>query len=280
MGEHHLIGVGADFGDKQPPSGGDPQAPALADGVVVEALVGAQDVAVGVHKVPRRGGAAPGVQPGGVVVVGDEADLHGVGAVGGGQLPSLRLLAGLLLGAVPQGEENVGEHVPGQPGEHVGLVIGGIAPQQNGAAVAPGANAGIVSGGHPVGPDFPGKGDEGGELHRPVAHRAGNGGAAGQVVGGKGGAHVLLQLPLDGAHGEGDAQFGSVVPGGLFAPQPDVQVQPVHLIALAQEPLGGYGGIHPAGEPQNHLLVCHVLRPPVEMIYRLVYQKIVNGSTK
>ena len=87
QGEHHLIVDAVQRLYKEPAGGGHAQAPALAHGVPVDAAVAAQHPAGFIHKVPGGAAEAPGLQEGGVVILRDEADLHAVGALRGGQAP-------------------------------------------------------------------------------------------------------------------------------------------------------------------------------------------------
>ena len=148
MREHHLVGIRSDSSDEQPPGGGDAQPPALTHSVVVIALVDAQNVAIPIHKVARRRGASPPIQPGGVILIGDEADLHGVRLLGAGQPRLLRLPADIRLRRIPQGKEYPFQSITAQPGQHVGLVIGDRAPQENSPPVPPLSHPGVVAGGH------------------------------------------------------------------------------------------------------------------------------------
>lgn len=78
VGQDHLVCLRPDGRDEKTVSGGDPQAAALAQGIVVDAPVRPQYLPRAVHKIAGRRSWTPPVQPGGVVPVGDEADLHAV----------------------------------------------------------------------------------------------------------------------------------------------------------------------------------------------------------
>ena len=105
----------------------DPQALALANGERVGALVLPEHVAGGVvddvAAVVGRPLAELLAQPAGVVAVGDEADVVGVGLGRHPQAAALGLAAYLRLGGVAQGEQRVPQLVLGQHAEHVGLVL-------------------------------------------------------------------------------------------------------------------------------------------------------------
>ena len=66
---------------------------------------------------------------------------------------------------------------------------------------------------------------------------------------------MALQRRPDVRRLKGQAQGGGhrrrVRPSGL--PQTNVQVEAVYIIAL-QQPPGRYGGVHPAGQTQHHLV--------------------------
>ena len=121
----------------------DTQPPPLADGVVVDAQVSAQDVPVPVHKVPRRGDLPALVQPGGVIPLGDEADLHAVRFVRHGDAIPPRQLPDLGLLIAPNGKEEAAQPLSGQAGQHIRLVVG-VRPPAEGGAVFRLSDAGIV----------------------------------------------------------------------------------------------------------------------------------------
>ena len=104
VGEGDGIGLGVDAGHIVPVGAGDPQPPALAQSVAVDAPVPAQHLAVGGDEVPVGGGRPPADQPGGLVVVGDETDLHGVGLVGHGDAEGFRFGPNGILIVIPKGE--------------------------------------------------------------------------------------------------------------------------------------------------------------------------------
>ena len=65
-------------------------------------------------------------QPAGVVAVGDEADVVGVGLLGDQQAARGRLRAHLRLGGVAEREQRVGQLLLGEHAEHVGLVLAAV----------------------------------------------------------------------------------------------------------------------------------------------------------
>ena len=152
--------------------------------------------------------------------MGDEADLHAVGLFRHGQAKVPGQLADLGLGIVPQGEDQLPQPGLGQPGQQVGLVVGVLPPAEGGGAVRPRADAGVMPRGHEGRPHLLRPAEEGGELHRGVAPGAGQGGAAGQVVGLEGGHDLPLQCPADVPGGKGDAQGLRHALGILSPPRP------------------------------------------------------------
>ena len=75
-GERDGVSRRIDVRDKDPPPRGKAQATALAEGISVDAPVPADHLPGLIQNVPRRAGAAPALQPGGIVPIGDKADLH------------------------------------------------------------------------------------------------------------------------------------------------------------------------------------------------------------
>ena len=120
------------------------------------------------------------LQPGGVVPLRDEADLHAVGLFRHGQAKVPGQLADLGLGVVPQGEDQLPQPGLGQPGQQVDLVVGVRPPAEGGGSAGSRADAGIVPRGHEGRPHFLRPAEEGGELHRRVAPGAGDGGPPGR----------------------------------------------------------------------------------------------------
>ncbi len=257
VGEDHLLGLRADLRDKQPVGRRDTQPPALTDGIAMDTPVPAQHPAGPVHKMARRRHRASGLQPGGVVAVRNETDFHAVRFLRHrqskvpGQLPNL----GLFIPA--DGKHQAGQPVLGQPGQHIGLVIGVGAPAEQRLPRRSGGNPRIVPGGHPVRPHLLRPPEQGGKLHRRVAAGAGQRGAPGQVIPLKRAHHRRLQLPADISGGKRDAEGLRHLLGVLPAAQADVQPMPVDRVALLLEQAGGHGGVHPAGEPQHHRLTAH-----------------------
>ena len=195
----------------------DAQPPPLADGVVVDAQVSAQDVPVPVHKVPRRGDLSALVQPGGVIPLGDEADLHAVRFVRHGDAIPPRQLPDLGLLIAPNGKEEAAQPLSGQAGQHIRLVVG-VRPPAEGGAMFRLSDAGIVPRGDELRPHFLRPPEQGGEFHRGVAPGAGQGRPPGQIVPLKRGHDLRLQLPPDVPGGEGDADALRHLCGGLPAP--------------------------------------------------------------
>lgn len=187
----------------------------------------------------RRRHRASGLQPGGVVAVRNETDFHAVRFLRHrqskvpGQLPNL----GLFIPA--DGKHQAGQPVLGQPGQHIGLVIGVGAPAEQRLPRRSGGNPRIVPGGHPVRPHLLRPPEQGGKLHRRVAAGAGQRGAPGQVIPLKRAHHRRLQLPADISGGKRDAEGLRHLAGASSrAAQADVQPMPVDRVALLLEQAG------------------------------------------
>src|ERR1700753_3404852 len=154
------------------------EAAALADGEGVGAVVGADLGAGGVDD--GAGGLAQVLgQEALGVAVGDEADVVAIRLVGDGEAAPTGLLADFHLGGVAQREHGVGELVPGQHRQHIGLVFAHVhaAPQPTvlDAGVVAGADGVEAQSHRPV--------EDGGDLDLLVAADAGVGGAARGVLG-------------------------------------------------------------------------------------------------
>ena len=100
--------------------------PALAHGVAVDTLVGADDSAVKDH-ISRSGHGRALLNPADVILVGDEADFHAVGLVGDGDGKFLRQGAHLGLFIIPKRQNQPLYLLSRQAAEHVALVVGGHA---------------------------------------------------------------------------------------------------------------------------------------------------------
>ena len=246
--------LGADLRNEESVTGGDIQTPSLADGVVVNALVLTQNLSLSVHKVPGRGRGAVGIQPGGVVPVRDEADLHAVGLVRHGDAVLMGQVPDLGLFQAANGEDQTADHLLRETGQHIGLVVSVGTTGQKGFALLV-FDLGVVAGGHEVCPDFIGIPEEGGELHGGVAPGAGQRGPPFQIIPLEGAHDLVFQLLTDVPGGEGDVQPCGHGLGILSATQTDIQPVTVDLPALVQENAGGHGGVHAAREAQNHFLI-------------------------
>lgn len=148
---------------------GDAQAAPLADCEKGHALVAAQNPALGVGDVPRAGrGQAGGGQKPGVVAVGNKAEVHALGLVGGAQAQGAGYLAGLRLGEAAQGHERSGELALGERKEKVTLVLAavGAAQEAGGAALRAVLDPGVMAGGDIGGAQLEGPAHEGAELDR------------------------------------------------------------------------------------------------------------------
>ena len=136
-------------------------------------------------------------------------------------------------------EEGVGELVLGQAEEEVGLVLGAVGGAAEDPAVADGIEvvAGVVAGGDLGGADLAGGEEELVELEVVVAEGAGDGGAAGEVLGDEGADDVGLEAGF-----LVDEVVGDVERAGDLAGVVDV-------VDGAAAALDGLGHAVMAGEP-------------------------------
>ena len=225
---------------------------ALAHRPVDNARVPPDDLAVE-HKVPRPGQRGPPGHPAHIVLVRDEADLHAVLLMGGGQTEFLRQGPHLLLLIASQRQGQTAHLLPCQAAEHVALIVGGL-PLVQCAALRPG----IMAGRHQLRPDPVGLLEEGRELQGRVAEDAGIRRLTPEIAVRKGLADLLLQRAVYIQNAQLHAHLlggGDGLAPGLAARV--VQVQAVDLKARLFEQHGGHGGVHPAGKTQYHL--AHLL---------------------
>ncbi len=139
-----------------------------------------------------------GGEEGGVVAAGDEADLLRIGLGGDGEARLGGQLADGWLLHFAEGKEGVAELVLSEAEEEVGLVFRAIGGAGEDPAVADGveAIASVVASGDAAGADLAGGDQELIELDVIVAEGAGDGGAAGEVVGDEGLDDVGLEALL------------------------------------------------------------------------------------
>ena len=198
------VAVGVDIEHVEGCGGADAQALALADSEVEDAVVMADDLAIGGDKLAGgvREGLALLLEIGGeellVVAAGDEADLLGVGLLGEGQTMPACHFADFRLGEAAEREEGAGELGLGEAEEEVGLVLGEIGGALEDPALAGGVVLvdGVVAGGDAIGADGAGGLDECVELEVVVAERAGDGRAAVEILRDEGADDVLLEAGL------------------------------------------------------------------------------------
>ena len=173
---------------------GDAQTLALAQGVADSALVGAHSVS-GQVQITARGIVLPGValQEGGVISVGDEADVLTVPLPGVAETHFLGDGPDLLLGQFPQGKADVGELMLAEAGEEIALVLGAVhsLAKKIVAGIRVPADPGVMSCNHPVEAQVQGLFQQSAEFQLPVADDAGIGGGAGFVA-----ADKVLQNPV------------------------------------------------------------------------------------
>ena len=202
---------------------------------MVKTFVAAQNIAFCIHKIAGTGGAAAAVQPCGIIIVGDEADLHGIRTVGGGKLALFRLLPDGLLVHIAQRKQDAFQHGAGQSGQHIGLIVGRPGPEQDGPAVAAGADAGVVARCHIAGADGIGVTQQGGKFYGRVALSAGNGSTTCQIILVKSGADVTFQFRGHIFHGKGKIQLCGGFPRGLFPAKSNIQIEGVDFVVLFQQ---------------------------------------------
>ena len=98
----HGVVPGTNLGDIVLVGQVETQAPVLADGVADDALMLAQNVALGIHEIPRlRLFAGPQLDDPCVIPVGDEADVLRIRLIGVDEAAFLGDLPGLLLAQFP-----------------------------------------------------------------------------------------------------------------------------------------------------------------------------------
>ena len=125
-----------------------------------------------------------GVDEGGVVAVGDEADFLAVGLAGDGDAEAFGEIAHFGLRHRAEREEGAGELVLREAEEEIGLVLAVIDATAHLPAAAGGVegDAGVVAGGDALGADAVGHVEKLVELDEVVAEGAGDGRAAGEVL--------------------------------------------------------------------------------------------------
>ena len=162
IGEHlagtaddHLVGLRAYLSHEHRVTHGEPQALALAHGVVGDALVAAQDISVQVHKIPRRKLLIRiFINKFRVVIIRDKADLLAVRLGRHLQGNLLCQLTDLLLGVGAHRHQRAGKLLLRQIVERVGLILGlGRRFFQRIAAVWQALNLRVVAGGDVIRPD-------------------------------------------------------------------------------------------------------------------------------
>ena len=198
------VAVGVDGEDIERRGGADAQALALADGEVGDAVVTAEDFAIGGDQLAGGVGerAALLFHVGGeellVVTAGDEADLLGVGLFGQGQAMLAGHFAHFGLGEAAEREQSSRELLLGEAEEEVGLVLGSIRGALEDPALADGVELvdGVVAGGDAACADGAGGLEQRVELEVVVAERAGDGRAAVEILVDEGADDILLEALL------------------------------------------------------------------------------------
>ena len=184
-----------DFCHIHGPAEGDAQPLALADGVVRDSPVAAQNMAFRIHKIALRGFFSRiALQKTGVVVVLNKADFLAVRLVRHAEPGFLRHAAGLRFGVCAQGHQRMRELVLCQGIEHIALVLAGRGLFQQPAPGAVLLDHRVVPGGDVIIPQQPRLLQHRVEFQVPVACNAGIRRAARRVLPGKILDDVALEL--------------------------------------------------------------------------------------
>ena len=207
LGSHDdSAGVGFQSDDEPGRTAGQAQATPLADGEILYAVMGSQDVAGGVHNLAGLFVAALPEELA-VVAGGDEADILAIGLVGVGEAGVVRHLTDLRLGIVAHGHEGAGELILAHTEENVGLVLVRVgAATQRPCAGTIGFDAGVMTSGDMRRVQHPRALSEETELDLVVAGDTRVGSAPVFVLPLEVVNHEGPELALDVEHIVGDAQ--------------------------------------------------------------------------
>ena len=184
-----------------------PQAAALADGVVDDAVVAAGHAAVRIDDLAGLGGArAQGLHDPGVGAVRHEADVLAVRLGGHGEAQAPGQRAGLGLGPSAQGKAQELELLSRGREQEIALVAAGIGGAVQLGPVSARDPAHVVAGGQRLGAQVLGGGQQVAELDPLVAAHAGDRGLAPEVGLGEVLHHAGLEAVLVVEHVMGDAE--------------------------------------------------------------------------
>ncbi len=249
----------------------DPQALALAQGVVHQTLVLADHLAIHGFDGAGLGGQELG-QEILELALADEADAGGVFLLGGDEIELLGDAAHLRLFQIPDREQALTHLGFAQGVEEVALILVGIQTAQQARAAGAVVTAHVVAGGDVGGPQlFGGKLQERLELDFAVAQDVRVRRAPGLVLFQEVLEHVV---PVLGGKVDGVEFHPQLVADGLGVSQilggravlvrvvlfPVLHEQAFHLVALLDQQEGGDGRVHAAGHADDHLdlaVVCH-----------------------
>ena len=221
---------------------------ALADGIVVNAAVLSHGFAVQ-NEISRRGSYAARLDPGGVIAVRNEADVHAVRLVCGRQAELFRQSAHLGLFVRRKRQQKGVYLLRRQTAEHVALVIFRL-PAVNGAVF----RFGIMPRGNVPCPESARFVQKSAELDRRVAENAGIRRLAAEIRLGKRGADIFLhRLTTVGNRKRNGERSGSLA-RGVRPREAVIEIQPVNLKPRFAQQMRGHGGIHAAGETENDLI--------------------------
>lgn len=245
----------------------DAQALALADGVVHEAVVAADHLAVGGLDVAGLGRQVL-LEEITETALADEADAGGILLLGGGQAVLFGDGTHLRLLQLAHRKQAAGDLLAAHGVQEVALVLVGVQALEQFAAPVHIAAAHVMAGGDQVGAQHQGIVQERLELDFPVAEDVGVRGTPGLVFGQEVLEHVVPVLggevggvQVDAqpvAHGLGVRQVfprGAVL--GAVVLFPVLHEQAFDLVALLLQEQGGNGGVHPSGHADNDAFAVH-----------------------
>ena len=283
--DDHAALRGQDFGYINRLARGDAQTAALADGVMVDAVVPAYDLAFGGYDfaacVRPRGVLLLeiAVDERGVVAVGHKADFAALRLVGHAQAQLRGQLAHLALAHPAQREQRPRQLLLGQAEEEIRLIARMVnaAQQQAAAGVFVAGGARVVAGGDRLRADALGRFEEAVELDEVVAEGAGDGRAAGNVVVHKRLDHLRFEAVFEIDHVVGNAEVLRGPAGivnvveraaaarcaaggnqiGHALPVPQLHGHADHVCALPPEQSGGGGGIDASAHGRGDELPGH-----------------------
>ena len=182
-----------------------------------------------------------------IILIRDEADLHAVALVRGGQRKFLRQGAHLFFFIAAQRQHQARKLFAFKAAEHIALVVGAPALVER---AAPGAR--VMPGRDALRADAVGLGKQRAEFQRRIAENTGIGRLAAQIALAKGRADLFRQLRLYVQHAQGKTHAH----GGVLRLKARffirvVEIQGVYLVACLLQQHGGHRGVDPSGKTKN-----------------------------